>query len=327
MYFAGAGTFSSTNDTFDSNLAEIRGGAVTIVSGDGQFRNASFLDNQVTGSAGGGAMYLSYSNSIIQDSKFERNLVPNGGGGVIYAEDSNVSSYYNVMTENVALAGGAIGILGAGKNFKSVGDFYDRNSGIWNFFFFFELKFSFFQIFVAFLSSTIFASSLDSLEISNAKAIGTTSPTPILAAFLFVSNICNVKISDSIISDTQIGAVLIQNQLGVCVNSNSMEVTNTTFENILEFSLRYEADGSVRISNCSFLGKDDLTLSAGVILSGSQGQVTSGDMLIENSIFRFQKSTDWIDEGGGLLFNSKTASLTIDGCLFEKNEGKMKKSF
>ena len=57
--------------SFESNLADFRGGAIRVGNGDLTLRNSRFFDNRASS---GGALFLAGVTAVIEDSTFEENL-------------------------------------------------------------------------------------------------------------------------------------------------------------------------------------------------------------------------------------------------------------
>lgn len=124
-----------SGSTFDSNFAEVDGGALTIVdSGSPQITRSTFSNN-IADSGNGGAIYLHeiFQGSTITESQFTGNAADDIGGGVAYetvdAGDSH-AVLGSTFSGNVADGGTSIGVVQLAGSFLLQNSTLDELSAV-----------------------------------------------------------------------------------------------------------------------------------------------------------------------------------------------------
>ncbi len=110
VYVANAPMMTFRNSSFRNNMAN-NGAAIKVYGSAITVSECRFSNNVTFGSLGHGpAIYLAYSNSIIENSVFENNTA--GGSGAIYMTQSHPKIYGNTFTGNYSAGdGGAIRVF------------------------------------------------------------------------------------------------------------------------------------------------------------------------------------------------------------------------
>jgi hypothetical protein len=96
---------------FVENLAELRGGAVSLLAGDSDqiaVRGSLFSGNNVEGAAGG--MLINGGNIRFEDNVMSRNSAPDTGGGLMALNLSSLTIRGSRFTENICDEGGALAL-------------------------------------------------------------------------------------------------------------------------------------------------------------------------------------------------------------------------
>ena len=101
------------NSIFEGNIANDQGGAVLANNKDSDFVNCTFINNIAKF---GGSLYITGTNYIVNNSKFENNKAISSGAGIIW-QGTNGKLLNSNFTKNVANEnGGGVCLLDAASN-------------------------------------------------------------------------------------------------------------------------------------------------------------------------------------------------------------------